>query len=87
MGKRGRTRKESYKITLKYYTKFHEEAEKDPRLDDKARETFAKLENGEPEEVELWKRFRELSLEEFSRGFIRCLTSSLIHMQVRVFYF
>lgn len=55
------------KSLLKYYTKFHEEAEKDPSLDDKARETFAKLENGDAEEVELWKRFRELSLEEFSR--------------------
>ena len=59
--------KNPIKSLLKYYTKFHEEAEKDPSLDDKARETFAKLENGEPEEVELWKRFRELSLEEFSR--------------------
>nr|WP_298876990.1 arginine--tRNA ligase [uncultured Mogibacterium sp.] len=55
------------KSLLKYYTKFHEEAEKDPSLDDKARETFVRLENGEPEEVELWKRFRELSLEEFNR--------------------
>lgn len=60
-------KKNPIKSLLKYYTKFHEEAEKDPSLDDKARETFAKLENGEPEEVELWKRFRELSLEEFSR--------------------
>ena len=59
--------KNPIKSLLKYYTKFHEEAEKDQTLDDKARETFAKLENGEPEEVELWKRFRELSLEEFSR--------------------
>lgn len=55
------------KSLLKYYTKFHEEAEKDPTLEDKARETFVKLENGDAEEVELWKRFRELSLEEFSR--------------------
>mgnify|MGYP001013068158 FL=1 len=59
--------KNPIKSLLKYYTKFHEEAEKDPSLDDKARETFVRLENGEPEEVELWKRFRELSLEEFSR--------------------
>lgn len=55
------------KSLLKYYTKFHEEAEKDPTLEDKSRETFVKLENGDAEEVELWKRFRELSLEEFSR--------------------
>lgn len=55
------------KSLLKYYTKFHEEVEKDPSLDDKARETFAKLENGAEEEVALWKRFRDLSLEEFNR--------------------
>ena len=66
-GSKEELEKNPIKSLLKYYTKFHEEAEKDPSLDDKARETFAKLENGEPEEVELWKRFRELSLEEFSR--------------------
>ncbi|MBQ6583009.1 MAG: arginine--tRNA ligase [Mogibacterium sp.] len=52
---------------LGYYTKFHVEAEKDPSLDDEARETFARLEHGEPEETALWERFRELSLKEFNR--------------------
>jgi arginyl-tRNA synthetase len=52
---------------LGYYTKFHVEAEKHPELDDEARAAFARLEHGEKEEVELWKRFRELSLREFKR--------------------
>ncbi|MBR0373193.1 MAG: arginine--tRNA ligase [Mogibacterium sp.] len=52
---------------LGYYTKFHTEAEKDPSLDDEAREAFVKLEHGEPEETALWERFRELSLQEFNR--------------------
>ena len=52
---------------LAYYTKFHEEAEKDPSLEDEARETFVRLEAGEPEEVELWEKFRKMSLEEFNR--------------------
>jgi len=59
--------KEPIKTLLNYYVKFHEECELDPSLDDEAREVFTKLENGEPEEVELWKWFREESLKEFSR--------------------
>ena len=55
------------KSLLAYYTKFHEEAKEHPELEDEARETFVRLEAGEPEEVELWKKFRELSLAEFSR--------------------
>lgn len=52
---------------LGYYVRFHEEAEKDPSLEDAAREAFARLERGEPEELELWKWFRSESLKEFSR--------------------
>ena len=55
------------KTLLSYYTKFHEEAEKDPSLEDEARAIFTKLEHGEPEEVELWQWFREESLKEFNR--------------------
>lgn len=59
--------KDPIKALLGYYTRFHREAENDPSLDDEAREAFVKLENGEEEEVRLWKRFRELSLQEFNR--------------------
>ena len=55
------------KTLLEYYTKFHVEVENDPSLDDEARATFTKLENGEPEETELWQWFRDESLKEFSR--------------------
>ena len=58
---------EPIKALLGYYTRFHKEAEADPSLEDEARETFAKLESGAPEETELWKKFRELSLAEFNR--------------------
>ncbi|MDD6310672.1 MAG: arginine--tRNA ligase [Firmicutes bacterium] len=58
---------EPIKTLLSYYTKFHVEAEEHPELEDEARATFTKLENGEPEEVELWQWFREESLKEFSR--------------------
>jgi len=58
---------EPIKTLLGYYTKFHEEAEKDPSLEDEARATFTKLENGEKEETELWQWFRDESLKEFNR--------------------
>ena len=59
--------KEPIKSLLSYYTKVHVEAEKDPALEDEARAIFAKLEKGEPEEVELWQWFRDESLKEFNR--------------------
>lgn len=52
---------------LSYYVKFHEEVEKDPGLDDEAREIFSKLERQEPEETALWQWFRDESLKEFAR--------------------
>ena len=55
------------KTLLGYYTRFHQEAKEDPSLEDEAREAFVRLEAGEPEEVALWKKFRELSLAEFNR--------------------
>jgi arginyl-tRNA synthetase len=58
---------EPIKTLLSYYVKFHEESEKDPTLEDEAREVFTKLENGEPEETRLWQWFRDESLKEFNR--------------------
>ncbi|MBR6444008.1 MAG: arginine--tRNA ligase [Firmicutes bacterium] len=65
-GSKEEVEKEPIKTLLKYYTKFHEEAEKDPDLDQEARDIFTKLENGEKEELELWTWFREESLKEFT---------------------
>ncbi len=59
-------RREPIKTLLEYYVKFHDEAEKDPSLEDEARATFTRLENGEKEEYELWQWFREESLKEFT---------------------
>ncbi len=52
---------------LKIYVKFHEEAEKEPSLEDEAREYFKSLENGDKETTELWQYFRDVSLKEFKR--------------------
>lgn len=59
--------KEPIKTLLSYYTKFHDEADKDPSLEDEAREAFVRLEEGCKEEVKLWEKFREYSLKEFNR--------------------
>ncbi len=49
------------------YVKFHQEAEKSPQLDEEARTWFKKLEDGDQEATELWKRFRDTSIREFRR--------------------
>ena len=55
------------KELLRIYVKFHEEAEKDPSLEDEGRAYFKALEDGDLEAEALWKRFRDLSLKEFER--------------------
>ena len=52
---------------LKIYVRFHEEAEKDPSLEDDARANFRALENGDPEITRLWRFFVDASLKEFDR--------------------
>ena len=57
------------------YVKFHDECkvseEREKELEDTARDNFRKLEEGEEEEVALWKRFRDLSLEVFEKTYNR----------------
>ncbi|WP_125153870.1 arginine--tRNA ligase [Clostridium rectalis] len=59
--------KEPIKELLRIYVKFHDEAEKDPSLEEEGRMHFKRLEDGCEEEVRLWKRFRDLSLKEFQK--------------------
>lgn len=49
------------------YIRFHEEAQKNPKLEEEARVWFTRLEAGNKEALKLWKKFRELSLKEFMR--------------------
>ncbi len=50
---------------LELYVRFHEEARTNPELDDEARKTFKALESGDPETVDLWKRFKDMSLADY----------------------
>ncbi len=45
--------------------RFNEEAKKDPALRDEGRAWFKRLEDGDPEAVALWERFRQVSLAAF----------------------
>lgn len=47
------------------YVRFHDEVEKDPTLEDQARDVFRALEEGNETYMALWQNFREKSLEEF----------------------
>jgi len=56
---------EPIKELLRIYVKFHDEAEKEPSLEDEGRMYFKKLEDGSQEEVALWEKFKNQSLREF----------------------
>ncbi len=51
------------------YVKFHEEAEKDVTLNQKARDEFTKLEHNDETNIALWKWFVEISLKEYKRTY------------------
>ena len=55
------------KALTEIYVRFHEEAEKDPSLEDEAREAFSKMEQGDSECIKLWKWFVDISIAEFKK--------------------
>lgn len=52
---------------MRIYVKFHDEAEKDPSLDDEARAWFVKMQEGDNEALTLWRWFYDISIKEFDR--------------------
>lgn len=54
---------------MRLYVKFHEEAEKDPSLNDEARSWFARMEQGDEEALSIWQWFKDISLEEFMKTY------------------
>lgn len=67
-GNKEEIEKDPIREFLKIYVKFHEEAEKNKKLEDEAREIFKKLENKEDEEIyNLWVWIKETSLKEFKK--------------------
>ena len=55
----------------KLYVRFHEEAEKDESLNEQGRLYFKHIEDGEPEAMDLFTKFKEVSLREAKRVYDR----------------
>lgn len=55
------------KDLVELYVKFHEEAEKTPEPEEKARAWFKKLEDNDPEARRLWKKCIDWSFKEFDK--------------------
>lgn len=51
------------------YVKFHEEAEKDPALNEEARAEFHKMELGDEENIAIWKKIIAISLAEYKKTY------------------
>ena len=52
---------------VKLYVEFHAKVEEQPELEDEARATFKRLEDGDPEVVALWQWFKDESIKEFDK--------------------
>ena len=52
---------------MRLYVKFHEEAEKDPSLEDEGRAWFKKIEDGDEEARAIWNWFKDITLKDASR--------------------
>lgn len=55
------------KMLVDLYVKFHEEAEKNPEIEEEGRKWFKKLEDGDPEARQLWEKCINWSWKEFDR--------------------
>lgn len=59
--------KKPIRTLYELYVRFHSEAEKNPELEEEARNWFKKLEEDDHEARKLWKLFRDVSLKEFKQ--------------------
>jgi arginyl-tRNA synthetase len=56
---------------VEVYVKANERAEKEPAFDEKARTFFRKMEEGDADALATWKRFRDVSVEDFKKVYAR----------------
>ena len=59
------------KTLVDLYVKFHDEAEKNPELEDEGREWFSRLEKKDSEAVAIWQKCISYSMKEFHRIYER----------------
>jgi len=70
-GDREAVEKDDIKELSRIYVKFHDEAKKNPALDDEARGWLVKMQQGDEEALELWRWFVDISMKEFNRIYDR----------------
>ncbi len=70
-GNKEAVEKDDIKELSRIYVKFHEEAEKNPSLNDEARSWLVKMQEGDKEAIDLWKWFCDISMKEFNRIYKR----------------
>ena len=61
--------KDEIQSILKIYVRFTQEEKENPKLTEKAREYFKKLEDGNKKQVETWKWIRKISLENYQKTY------------------
>ena len=66
-GNREDVEKDGVEALTRLYVRFHEEAEKDPSLDDEGRRWFKAIEDGNEEALELFNWFKELTIRDTQR--------------------
>ena len=59
--------KGSVRDLVRLYVRFHDEAEKKPEMNDEARAWFKKIEDGDPEAISLFERFKDITMKEVMR--------------------
>jgi len=66
-GSREQVEREGVAALEALYVRFHEEAEKDPALEDQGRAWFKKIEDGDPEALEIFAWFKDITLKDAAR--------------------
>ena len=66
-GSREEVEKGGVQAMVDLYVRFHQEAEKDPSLEDEGRAWFKRIEDGDPEALEVFSWFKKVTLEDAAR--------------------
>lgn len=66
-GNREEIEKNSIRAMLALYVRFHDEAKENPALEDEGRAWFKKIEDGDPEALEIFSWFKEVTLKEVGK--------------------
>jgi len=66
-GEQEKLEKEGVNYLVQLYVKFHDEAEKNEKLNKLAQEKFKKLEEGDKELHKTWQKFHQISIKEFEK--------------------